>query len=194
MALNSNLVEEEDIRNLGFKTALFIDVPNWTKDKNTGKFINEVVSAGNTPDQTNLNEFNKSLVSNLISQDLMKKLEGESPSKFDYTSIDDYLVNQYFFNRKLSFEEENEEDTETKVSKQRTISKDSNSSFEKKNERKCNSLHILQNPKEEGINFYKKYPSSMDNQQQCLKSKEEQDFNLNTKNNYENNNSNSKFI
>ena len=139
MALNSNSVDQEETGNLGFKTALFIDVPNWTKEKNTNKLNNDIISAGNTPDQ---NKSNMSLISNLISRDLMKKLEEESPSKENITNFDNYFENQYFYSRKLSFDEEDEEDfdgedSETKVSKK---SKDSDSSSEKTKERKCDGL------------------------------------------------------
>ena len=96
MALNSNLVDEEEMRNLGFKTALFIDVPNW--EKTPKKLNNDPISAGNTPDQ---NKSNMSLISNLISRDLMRKLEEESPAKGDITNFDNYFENQYFYSRKL---------------------------------------------------------------------------------------------
>jgi len=193
MALNSN-IEEEEMKTLGFKTALFIDVPNWKKDKNTNKLNNEVISAGNTPDQNKLNEFNKSLISNLISQDLLKKLEAESPSKFDEDPFD-YFENQHLYSSKLSFDEENEEDiedSETKVSKRSKVSKDSNSSSEKTNDRKSNSLHIMPISKDKRFDFTKKYPSSMDNHQQFLESKEDRDIPFCAFNNQENINSNSK--
>ena len=191
MALNLNLVDEEEMRNLGFKTALFIDVPKWTKEKNTNKLNNEVISAGNTPDQ---NKLNKSLISNLISQDLLRKLEEESPSRGDNIDFDNYFENKHFFSRKLSFDEENEEDfdsedSETKVSKLSKISKNSDSSSEKTKERKSNSFQMMPNSKDNRVDFNKKYPSSMDSHQQCFQSNEDKDF---TFYNQEKNNSNSK--
>lgn len=197
----SNLKEETEIRNLGFKTALFIDVPNWETNTNTNKFNNDLISAGNTPDDKN-----KSLFSSLISQDLMKKLEEESPARGETTNFENYFENKYIC-RKLSFDEESEEDfdcedSETKDSKQSKKSKDSNSSSEKTNERKSNSLYLLTNTKEKRFDFTKKYPSSMDNDQkffssidsdqQFLKSKENKDFPFSCFNSQKNNKLNSK--
>lgn len=213
MALNSNIEEEDGIKILGFKSALFINVPNWKKDKNTKACV-EIISADNTPDVNKVADFNKSMVSNLISRDLMNKLEEESPSKPDEDSfMDSYFENQHFYSygRKLSFDEEDLEETETKTSKQTKLSKDSNynSSCEKMNamkQRKSNSLNLLcnSNHRDDWNNFTKKYPSSMDNNLQILKSKENQDsqkilfnefFNFNqnqNKNSNNNSNSNSK--
>ena len=153
MASNSNSVDEEEKINQGFKTALFIDVPNW--EKTPKKLNNDCPSAGETPDQS---KSNMSLISNLISRDLMKKLEEESPAKGDITNFENYFENQYFYSRKLSFDEENEddfdgEDSETKVSKK---SKDSDSSSEKTKDRKSNSFQNLPNfnSKKILINFF----------------------------------------
>lgn len=193
MAKNQIIEDEDEMNNLGFKTALFIDVPNWSKEKNTNKSINDTISAGNTPDQNKLNESNKSLISNLISRDLLKKLEEESPSNFDKSNYENYFENQHFYCRKLSFNEENEddyddcEDSDTKVSKISKKSKDSSFSSEKINIRKPNSMHISQNSVNSRNNLGKKYPSSLDNHQKILKSNEET-FSNNKK---ENNNSNS---
>jgi hypothetical protein len=196
MALNLNIDEEGEIRNFGFKTALFIDVPNWEKDKINKKQNNEIISAGNTPDKNKLNEFNKSLISNLISRDLLKKLEEESPSKFDQEPFfDNYFDNQHFYGSKLSLDEEDLEDSDTKISKQTKLSTNSNynSSSEKMNERKSNSIHLLFGSNCKECNeFSKKYPSSMDNYQQFYKSKEDQDLHYKTHlSNNENFNSNS---
>jgi hypothetical protein len=201
MSLKSNIQEEEQF-NLGFKTALYIDVPNWDKDKCNNKSNNEAISVGNTPEDKNkLTEFNKSLISNLIPKDLLKKLEEESPSKTQEIPFDNYLENLYGI--KLSFEEEDLEDSETKVSRQSKMSKDSYSSYEKINERKSNSFHyhLINNRefKNYDFNMKYKYPSSMDNNNQgFLKSKEKEnsDFIFNTyyinDNNNNNNKSNSK--
>lgn len=175
MALNLNLEEEEVKGNLGFETALFIDVPYKKKEISTNKLNSEVISLNNTPDQ---NKYNKSLISNLISVDLLKRLEEESPYKIN-NQHDDFVENQKYFCKKLSFDRDTEDDYEndnndsdTKVSKSK-MSKDSDSLSDKINERKSNSLHLFSNSNDKKIEFNKVYPSSMENKNLIFQSSNE---------------------
>ncbi len=41
MALNFNLYENEEIKDLIFNTAIFINVPSWTENENSGNAKNK---------------------------------------------------------------------------------------------------------------------------------------------------------
>jgi len=125
----------------GFNTALFINVPNWKNLINKDNSEKDIVSAETTPDQNKLlTEFNKSFVNNLLSKDLIKKLEEESPFKNSNCDIHEFVQNKFSsenkfsIENKFSFEDENEEDlengdSETKASKLSKYSKDSKESI-----------------------------------------------------------------
>lgn len=119
MALNSNLKGNEEKGNLGFSTALYIDVPNWDKELNISMQSSDVNSNGNTPDKMQLLDTNKSLITNLISHDLMKKLECESPFRNKEVITGSEQQKNPSVIKKLNFEdcEFDEEKNEASVSK-----------------------------------------------------------------------------
>jgi hypothetical protein len=133
MALRLNFQEKEGIKDLIFNTALFIEVPSWTKDDDTEKSLNEISSSENTPDKNKTNGINISLADNLISKDLLKKLEAESPFNFDK-----HKINSNFIRKKLDFSSNNEEDQNFPLTKIKRINK--NLHEEGKNGLEINSL------------------------------------------------------
>lgn len=130
---------EQDINKLdmGFNSALFINIPSWDKTLKKDLQNKEIISAESTPDQNRLMELNKSFVNNLLSKDLIKKLEEASPFKNSDCEFDQFLENKKFLREnKLCFEEEENdlddleyEDSETKASKISKYSKDSKESI-----------------------------------------------------------------
>lgn len=129
---------EDNINQLGmgFDSALFINVPKWEKTIKKDLLEKEIVSAESTPDQNRLMELNKSFVNNLLSKDLIKKLEEASPFRNSNCDFDGFLNKKFTGRNKLSFDEDDNdmddlecEDSETKASKISKCSKDSKESF-----------------------------------------------------------------
>ncbi len=126
---------EEDINKLdmGFNSALFIDIPTWEKTIKKDLLEKETVSTESTPDQNRLMELNKSFVKNLLSKDLIKKLEEESPFKISNSHFDRLLDKKLFKGNNPLLDEDLDdmecEDSETKASKLSKYSKDSKESF-----------------------------------------------------------------
>lgn len=156
MSFNQKLGEEDDLaEELGFSSALFIDIPKWNNMVNSDKIANGAISSGSTPDQIKLLDSNKSFINNLLSQDLIKKLEAESPFRVTYIE-DDFdkcskknifqKENQFFTNEDYLEDELEIEDSETKASKLSKSSKESKEeeisfSIDKNIKRKYNSIN-----------------------------------------------------
>ncbi len=136
MSYNQILVEEEmkDI-NTGFNNALFIEVPKWKNSIKNNLSDKDILSVDTTPDHGRVFELNKSFIDNLLSKDLIKRLEEASPIKNSNSDLDQILCkNKSSLGTRLSFDEENDEDiegedSETKASKLSKYSKDSKESF-----------------------------------------------------------------
>jgi hypothetical protein len=97
---------EEDINQLdmGFNSALFINVPTWEKTLKKDFYNKDIISAESTPDQNRLMELNKSFVNKLLSKDLIKKLEEASPFKISTCEFDGFLINKFSNGNKLCFD------------------------------------------------------------------------------------------
>lgn len=141
---------EEDINQLdmGFNSALFINVPKWEKQIKKDLQEKEMISAESTPDQTRLMELNKSFVNNLLSKDLIKKLEEASPFKITNCEFDEFFNKKLTNGNKLCFDDVEKdfddlecEDSETKASK---ISKESFFSADGFNIKKSNNSCLYQ--------------------------------------------------
>lgn len=157
--LNAKFLFEQEIpESLGFNSALFIDVPSWKNNLKNDKVDNETVSTESTPDRKGQLESNQSFINNLLSQDLIKKLEAISPfcsDAFNYKSENLSKIN--LFPKQKNFAVNNSEDyleddleieeAETKASKLSKGSKDSKEQsplfFKNQIQRKCNCINLL---------------------------------------------------
>jgi hypothetical protein len=81
MAINNQNFKKNQIRDPGFNSALFISAPKFKENEISGNL------SENTPDFNKINGLNITSLNNLLSKDLLKKLEAESPFNFEKSIV-----------------------------------------------------------------------------------------------------------